>query len=60
LWCNLLGSSESIEVGTLVESLNGLEWIVIQVLQGGFIVVFLRHWWLKVLRLDNGKLFKLF
>ncbi len=32
LWCNLLNSSKSIEVGALVKSLNGLEWIVIQVL----------------------------
>jgi hypothetical protein len=34
LWCNLLGSSKSIEVGILVKSLNGLEWIVRQFLQG--------------------------
>ncbi len=60
LWCNLLGSSKIIEAYVLFKSLNGLEWIVRQILQGGFIVGFLRHWWLEVLRLDNGKLFRLF
>ncbi len=57
LWCNLLGSSKSIEAYVLFNSLNGLIWIVRQILQGGFIVGFLRHWWLEVLRLDNSKLF---
>jgi hypothetical protein len=54
LWCKLLGSSKSIEVYALFKSLNGLEWIVRQILRWGFTVGFLKHWWLEVLKLDNG------
>ncbi len=60
LWCNLLGSSKNIEAYALLKSSKGLKWIVIFFLQGGFIVGFLKHWWLEVLRLDNGKLFRVF
>jgi hypothetical protein len=34
LWCNLLGTSKIIEAYVLFKSLNGIEWIVRQILQG--------------------------